>query len=138
MAGLEGGVAGVSRRAVLGTAACTVAGQVVPDAQWWARAARDCAGRTPTDRHLVRRSDVEATRDAVRFFSRLDQRHGGGKVKVAVMRYLTSDVAPLLNGRFADDIPGDRLTGHAEWSGMRTLQGGVHLDVTTASGDGHG
>src|SRR2546423_14920456 len=36
-------------------------------------------------------------------FSRMDQRHGGGHARTAVVQYLTSEVAAYLQGSFADD-----------------------------------
>ncbi|MGP4114308.1 hypothetical protein ACTWP5_25785 [Streptomyces sp. 4N509B] len=36
-------------------------------------------------------------------FSRIDQRHGGGHARTAVVQYLTTDVSRYLGGRFLDD-----------------------------------
>jgi transcriptional regulator with XRE-family HTH domain len=94
---------GVSRRAVLGTVVHAATSPAVPDAQWWAKAARSSSQRIPTDSRLVGRLDVEAALSALQFFSQLDQRHGGGQAKAAVTLFLTSDIAPLLSGRFADE-----------------------------------
>ncbi|MDB5066441.1 MAG: hypothetical protein JWM18_2875 [Chloroflexi bacterium] len=51
----------------------------------------------------VGRADLEAVRDMVSIFSRVDQRRGGGHARTAVVQYLTSDVARYLRGHFADD-----------------------------------
>ncbi|GAB6901641.1 hypothetical protein JCM9957A_47310 [Kineosporia succinea] len=51
----------------------------------------------------VGRSDVEAVHETVSFFSRVDQRRGGGHARTAVLQYLTSDVSAFLHGRFTDD-----------------------------------
>ncbi|MBT0772127.1 hypothetical protein KIH74_24500 [Kineosporia sp. J2-2] len=58
----------------------------------------------PPGGHLaVGRSDVEAVQETVSFFSRVDQRRGGGHARTAVLQYLTSDVSAFLHGRFTDD-----------------------------------
>lgn len=104
LADLGSAFVGISRRAVLGTVAYTVASQAVPAASWWDRTARRSARRrAPEGRRLVGRSDLGAMLDAVQFFSQLDQRHGGGHARSAVVLYLTSDVTPLLSGRFTDN-----------------------------------
>jgi hypothetical protein len=103
LADLGSAFVGMSRRAVLGTAVYTLASQAVPPPAWWTQTARTSARRSSTGGPQVGHVDLDATRDAVQFFSRLDQRHGGGHARSAVVLYLTSDVAPLLEGRFADD-----------------------------------
>jgi hypothetical protein len=60
--------------------------------------ARDAAGP-----HSVGRGDLEAVRDMVSLFSRVDQRRGGGHARMAVVQYLTSDVAGYLRGIFSDE-----------------------------------
>lgn len=46
--------------------------------------------------------DVQAVQDMIGLFSQIDQRHGGGHGRAAVLEYLTSDVAAYLGGSFAD------------------------------------
>jgi hypothetical protein len=70
-------------------------------------AALDSAARgnvlTTAGAPSVGRADLEAVRDMVSIFSRVDQRRGGGHARTAVVQYLTSDVARYLRGHFADD-----------------------------------
>jgi transcriptional regulator with XRE-family HTH domain len=72
-----------------------------------AGAALDSAARgnvlTTAGARSVGRADLEAVRDMVSIFSRVDQRRGGGHARTAVVQYLTSDVARYLRGHFADD-----------------------------------
>jgi tetratricopeptide (TPR) repeat protein len=91
----------MERRRALSTAAYSVAALSLPEAGWWgwmAERSRSGAGR----RHVGRR-DLEAIRDVVSLFARIDNRHGGGHARTAIVQYLTRDIAPYLNGRFADD-----------------------------------
>jgi transcriptional regulator with XRE-family HTH domain len=72
-----------------------------------AGAALDSAARgnvlTTAGARSVGRADLEAVRDMVSIFSRVDQRRGGGHARTAVVQYLTSDAARYLRGNFADD-----------------------------------
>lgn len=54
----------------------------------------------PNTRIGAGHSDVQRIRDTTAAFSALDQRHGGGHARTAVVSYLTGDVADLLAGRF--------------------------------------
>ncbi|MDG4794156.1 Tat pathway signal protein [Micromonospora sp. WMMD1082] len=49
----------------------------------------------------VGRSEIDAVRDMLTVFSRADERLGGGYARLAVVQYLTSDVAGYLQGRFS-------------------------------------
>ncbi|WP_285595107.1 tetratricopeptide repeat protein [Kineosporia sp. NBRC 101731] len=69
----------------------------------WQEARRQNATEPPGGLLAVGRSDVEAVQETVSFFSRVDQRRGGGHARTAVLQYLTSDVSAFLNGRFTDD-----------------------------------
>jgi hypothetical protein len=93
----------VERRYVLSAAAYSLAAITLPASAWWGdmaergRTRGDAAGRG------VGSGDVEAVRDMVSLFSRVDQRRGGGHARTAVVQYLTSDVAGFLHGRFTDN-----------------------------------
>jgi tetratricopeptide (TPR) repeat protein len=88
------------RRRVLSCAAYSVA-TLTPPSAWW-------------DHFVSRRTspvggggvagwgDLEAVREMVAAFSRVDQRRGGGHGRTALVQYLTSDVAAYLHGRFTD------------------------------------
>lgn len=91
------------RRRVLSAGAYSVASLALPAAPWWREMAgrgtvRGAAGGRP-----VRRGDLEAVRDMVQMFSRVDQRRGGGHARRTVVQYLTSEVAGFLRGSFTDD-----------------------------------
>jgi len=91
------------RRHALTAAAYSVTGLSVPGAAWWTWMAEKSATRNATSRRNVGRRDLAAVRDMVAMFSRIDQRHGGGHARSAVVQYLTTDVNAYLHGRFADD-----------------------------------
>lgn len=91
------------RRRVLGAAVYSVAALALPGDPWWAEMAERGSARSDAGTRSVGRGDLEAVRDMVSMFSRVDQRRGGGHARTAVVQYLTSDVAPYLRGRFADD-----------------------------------
>lgn len=51
----------------------------------------------------VGHGDVRAVADMIQFFSALDQRHGGGHARTAMIHYLKTDVAGFLKGRYRED-----------------------------------
>lgn len=58
-------------------------------------------------------SDVAAMERATQSFREMDNRLGGGRVRSAVMRYLTAEITPVLaHGQFSGDV-GIRLAGVA-------------------------
>lgn len=91
------------RRQVLSAAAYSVAALAVPGGQWWADMARHRGVRNAGGARPVGRGDLEAVREVVSLFSRIDQRRGGGHARLALVQYLTSDVTGYLHGRFSDD-----------------------------------
>ncbi len=90
-----------SRRRILVNAAYSVAALTLPEASWWIRQSKRT--RAGIDNRRVGGADVEAVRDTVAMFQRMDQRRGGGHARSAVVQFLTSDVTPLLRGHFAND-----------------------------------
>jgi tetratricopeptide (TPR) repeat protein len=93
----------VERRQALGGAAYSAAALMLPSSQWWTQMAQRGATRSDAGTRSVGRRDVEAVREMVSGFSRLDQRHGGGHARSTVVHYLTADVDRLLRGRHADE-----------------------------------
>ncbi|MFJ6212161.1 Tat pathway signal protein [Streptomyces sp. NPDC092296] len=93
----------MDRRHALATTAYSVAALALPGMRWWTRMAEQGADRTSPGARNVGPGDLEAVRDMVSVFSRVDQRRGGGHVRTAVVQYLTSDVAGYLRGSFPDD-----------------------------------
>ncbi len=93
----------LERRRVLGAAAYSVAALALPGGAWWTQMAGRGSARGSAGTRSVGRGDLEAVRDMVSLFSRVDQRRGGGHARTAVVQYLTSDVANYLRGSFPDD-----------------------------------
>jgi hypothetical protein len=92
----------VDRRLLLSRAVYSVAALALPAGGWWPeQAAR--GGTRGIGGVRVGRGDVEAVREMVSAFSRIDQRHGGGHARTAVAQFLTGDVGSRLQGAFADD-----------------------------------
>lgn len=92
----------MERRRFLGTAAYSVSSLAAPGESWWAAAEDDSRARA-TSRQRVGRSDVEAVREMIGFFSKRDQQRGGGHGRASVTAYLTSEVIDRLAGGFAND-----------------------------------
>ncbi|MGO9501309.1 MAG: hypothetical protein ACLPUO_06980 [Streptosporangiaceae bacterium] len=51
-------------------------------------------------------SDVTRVHATIGMFVELDNRFGGGHARRALIRYLTDDLQPLLNGRYGDGVAG--------------------------------
>lgn len=93
----------VDRRAALSAATFSAAALVLPGDDWWLQLANRGRERLPRRARVVTQADVEAVREMTQFYSKLDQRRGGGPARGALIQYLTSDVANDLTGRFTDD-----------------------------------
>lgn len=91
------------RRYVLSAAAYSLAALTLPDRSWWEQMVERGRGRGGAPGRAIGRGDVDAVRDMVSLFARVDQRRGGGHARTAVVQYLTSDVTGCLRGRFPDD-----------------------------------
>lgn len=120
----------VRRRRALTAAAYSVTGLSVPGSAWWTWMAEKSVTRTVTSRRNVGRRDLAAVRDMVAMFSHIDQRHGGGHARSAVVQYLTTDVIAYLQGRFADDrVRREMLSAASELayvSGWMAFDNGEH------------
>ncbi|WP_240033331.1 Tat pathway signal protein [Micromonospora globbae] len=118
------------RRRVLSTAAYSLAALTLPSERWWTEMAESGQVRAAAGGRTVSRGDVDAVRDMMSLFSRVDQRRGGGHARLAVVQYLTSDVASFLHGRYADDIlRRDMFTAASELSylaGWMAFDNGEH------------
>lgn len=91
------------RRHVLEAAAYSVAALALPGGSWWTQIAGRGGERAALGSRAVGHGDLEAVREMVSMFSRIDQRRGGGHARMAVVQYLISDVAGYLRGTYADN-----------------------------------
>jgi hypothetical protein len=89
------------RRNFLASAVYSAAGLALPDEAWWRAMAQ--APPSSTSQQRVGRGDVATVRELTAAFSRVDQQRGGGHGRRALVQYLHSDVARLLQGTFPDD-----------------------------------
>ncbi|MDG4768565.1 Tat pathway signal protein [Solwaraspora sp. WMMD406] len=95
------GRADLERRGFALTALYSLAALAVPLDSWQEIADR---GRQAQGGDVaVGRNEIDAVRDMLAVFSKADERFGGGHARLAVVQYLTSDVAGYLRGRFASD-----------------------------------
>jgi tetratricopeptide (TPR) repeat protein len=121
------------RRRLLGAAAYSVAALAVPGQQWWAHMADRGRTRGRAGTHRVGQGDVEAVREMTDMFSRIDQRRGGGHARMTVVRYLTTDVAGYLRGRFPDEqVRREMFTAASELaylSGWMAFDNGEHAEA---------
>ncbi len=63
----------------------------------------------------IGRADVNAVREVMSLFSRMDQRMGGGHGRTAVVQYLTTEVVGYLNGTYTDNqVRNDMFSAAAE------------------------
>src|SRR5262249_1738076 len=70
--------------------------------------------------------DVRHVNEARQAFAQMDHQFGGGLVRPAVADYLNTQVAPLLDGSYSDDVGGQLLTAA---SGMTRLAGWEAYDL---------
>lgn len=81
-----------------------------PDAAAWSQApmrwlvAPPEAELTRTGARAVGLSDVEMIRSTTDMFSTLDGKHGGGHARRSLIQYLHTDVRPLLDGKYTDEV----------------------------------
>jgi hypothetical protein len=94
------GRADLERRDFASTALYSLAALAVPLDAWQAIAER---GKRARGGAAVGKGEVEAVRHMIATFSQADERFGGGHARLAIVAYLTSDVAGYLRGSFASD-----------------------------------
>lgn len=92
----------MERRQVLTLATFSVGALALPNQAWWTRMAGPGRPDPAAGARSVGRGDLEAVREMVSVFSRMDQRRGGGHARSAVVQYLTTDVAGYLRGGYPD------------------------------------
>jgi hypothetical protein len=117
-----------SRRDLLTGAVYSAAALALPTETWWQAMAERPA--EPRSHHRVGRADVDTVRELTAAFSRSDQRRGGGHGRKALVQYLQSDVADLLQGTFPNDqVRRDMFSAAAELtylSGWMAFDNGEH------------
>lgn len=93
----------MERRQVLANTAYSVAGLALPTQSWWDEAPERARVRASPTGRQVGTAEVDAVREMTAFFSRRDQRRGGGDGRTALVQYLNDSVATYLSGVFTDD-----------------------------------
>src|SRR5262245_2463357 len=89
----------VERRDVLRFGAFSAAGFTLPALRWFTAESDIAVART--GRRAVGQPDVDMIREMTGTFRQLDNRYGGGRLRQTLVRYLDSEVSPLLrDGRF--------------------------------------
>ncbi|MEV6421728.1 Tat pathway signal protein [Streptomyces sp. NPDC051662] len=120
----------IDRRRLLTTSVYSVAGLALPEERWFEQAMDRARARKPLSGHTVTDQDVEDVHEAADFFSRRDQKRGGRVGRAALVAYLRTDVADLLNGRFpTEDIRRSMTSAAAELSylaGWTAFDAGEH------------
>jgi transcriptional regulator with XRE-family HTH domain len=96
----------VERRDVLRFGTFSAAGFTLPALRWFTSDGEAALAKTGT--RAVGQPDVDMIREMTGTFRQLDNQFGGGRLRQTMVRYLDSEIAPLLrDGRF------DNATGRA-------------------------
>lgn len=105
----------LERRNLLAGSAYAVAALALPRGDWWERTVQRVQRESVGSGYIAGQGDVDAVRETTSFFSQMDQRHGGGHGRRALVLYLQSDVCTYLGGRFTNDqVRRDMLSAAAE------------------------
>ncbi|MBP2400737.1 Tat pathway signal protein [Streptomyces syringium] len=105
----------IERRQMLASSAYSVAGLLLPAGSWWEEVPERARTRPPASPRTTSAEDVDSVREMVAFFSRRDQRRGGGDGRAALVAYLRTDITAYLSGRFAsDEVRREMLTAAGE------------------------
>jgi tetratricopeptide (TPR) repeat protein len=125
------GRADLERRDFAKTALYSLAALAVPLDDWQEIAERGKRARTRYGA-MVGKGEVEAVRHMTATFSQADERYGGGHARLAMVAYLTSDVAGYLRGSFTSDddrralfSAAAELTYLVGWKAFDSAQHGV-------------
>jgi hypothetical protein len=81
---------------------------------WLLSSGRNEPPRGSTTGPRVGSSDVTRVHATVGLFAELDNRFGGGHARRALIRYLTDDLQPQLNGRYSDDVAAGLFSAAAQ------------------------
>ncbi|MFD7663494.1 Tat pathway signal protein [Streptomyces sp. NPDC059788] len=95
----------MNRRQILQRSAYSLAGAALPPDAWWPQTLQAAQSRQAVSRLTITSAHVDSAREAMRFYSRQDQRLGGHAGRDALLAYLRSDIAAYLQARF----PGEQL-----------------------------
>lgn len=105
----------LERRQLLGGAAYSVSGLVLPTQEWWDDAPERARSRAAVTLRRVGAPEINAVREMTQFFSRRDQLRGGGDGRTALKQYILDDVASYAGGVFAsEDVRSSLLAAAAE------------------------
>ncbi len=102
--------ADVERREFLVDATFAAGALILPSWQWSFGSSDEQAAKAGGMR--VGMADIERIRSDTEAFSQMDQRNGGGHARWLVVSYLDRQVAPLLQGTYAEEV-GRELFGAA-------------------------
>ena len=124
------GRADLERRDLAKNALYSLAALAVPLGDWHEIAERGRRARSKSG--AVGKGEVEAVRHMTATFSQADERFGGGHARLAIVAYLTADVAGYLRGSFSNDedrsamfSAAAELTYLAGWKAFDSAQHGV-------------
>jgi len=124
------GRADLERRAFALKALYSLAALAVPLGTWQEIA--DRGRRAQGGRVAVGRGEIAAVREMFAILSRADEQFGGGHARLAVVQYLTTDIAGYLRGRFAteDDrkamfSAASQIAWLAGWKGFDSSEHGL-------------
>ncbi|MEU0843921.1 Tat pathway signal protein [Streptomyces sp. NPDC005962] len=105
----------MNRRQALKSSAYSLAGATLPPDRWWDETLDRAQARRAVSRLTVTPAHVEGVRDAMRFYSRQDQRLGGRAGRDALIAYIRSDVASYMSASFpSEQIRREFMTAAAE------------------------
>lgn len=93
----------MNRRQALKTSAYSLAGGALPPHQWWNEVFERAQARKAVSRLTVTPAHVDGVREAMRFYSRQDQRLGGNAGRDALLAYIRSDVASYMSAVFPNE-----------------------------------
>jgi hypothetical protein len=118
----------MQRRQFLKGSAYAAAASTGPALQWFLGRPETIVRENGTV--LVGRPHIESIRAMTKTFRSLDNRFGGGHARDSVIRYLATEVAPLIrDGRFSSTIGPQLLSAAAETTqlaGWMTYDAGMH------------